>query len=354
MVAVPTDAQQLRLPRSIWGMFALVSLALGAITAWLLGSSSQISYTGIPQLQLPLPPRAAVNDTARTRDGRELAAGDAATASALPALIEQGPYGALPRIAADGRLPFLAYAHPFADIGSRARISLLVFGLGLQAEPTAAALRLPAEVGLLFSAHAPDLPDWVARARAAGHEVLLELPLEPADYPASDPGPYTLLAGNPAQENLRRLDWLLARAQGYIAVAGAGGRFAASMAAPPVLDTLARRGLALVEVGDRNLAEEAAGVGLPYANAATVIDQDPSILSIDFALAGLEAEALASGSAFGVAQAYPVSLERLRLWATTLKDKGLVLAPVSAFVIERSGLATESGDRDPRARASRG
>jgi polysaccharide deacetylase 2 family uncharacterized protein YibQ len=93
---------------------------------------------------------------------------------------------------------------------------------------------------------------------------------------------------------------------------------------------------------------------VPSANAATVIDQDPSSLSIDVALAGLEAEALASGSALGVAPAYPVSLERLRLWATTLEEKGLVLAPVSAFVIERSGLATESGDREPRARASRG
>ena len=70
-----------------------------------------------------------------------------------------------------------------------------------------------------------------------------------------------------------------------------------------------------------------------------MIDDDPSILAIDDALAGLEAEALASGSALGAAQGYPVSLERLRLWATTLDDKGLVLAPVSALVIERSGLA---------------
>jgi hypothetical protein len=76
--------------------------------------------------------------------------------------------------------------------------------------------------------------------------------------------------------------------------------------------------------------------------------------SIDYALAGVEAEALASGSALAVAQGYPVSLERLRLWATTLDHKGLVLAPVSAFVIERSGLAAETGDRGPLARRSPG
>ena len=54
--------------------------------------------------------------------------------------------------------------------------------------------------------------------------------------------------------------------------------------------------------------------------------------------AGLEAAALAGGSALGLAQDYPVSLERLRLWAATLADKGLVLAPVSAVLIEQSGL----------------
>ena len=33
----------------------------------------------------------------------------------------------------------------------------------------------------------------VARAREAGHEVLLEVPMEPFDYPDNDPGPQTLL-----------------------------------------------------------------------------------------------------------------------------------------------------------------
>jgi uncharacterized protein len=116
---------------------------------------------------------------------------------------------------------------------------------------------------------------------------------------------------------------------------------------------LARRGLALVEIGAGDLAGQAAAVGLPYASAPAVLDRDPSLTSIDHALAGLEAEALASGSALGVAQSYPVSLERLRLWAMTLDHKGLVLAPVSAFVVERSGLAAESGAGGRLARHAR-
>ena len=332
-----------------------MSLALGAVTAALLGTSRSVSYTGAPQLQLPLPAPSAGSGTAVPGEAAAVATPEiAAGTPVLPALLEPGPFGPLPRIAADGRRPFLAYALPFAGDELRPQISLLILGLGLQAAQTEAALRLPGEVALHFSAYASDLPALVARARAAGHEVLLDLPMEPLDYPASDPGPHTLLAGNPLETNLERLDWLLARAQGYVALAGAGAGFAPSASAPRVLDVLAGRGLALVEIGAGDLAGHAAAVGLPYANAPAVIDRDPSTASIDYALAGLEAEALASGSALGVAQGYPVSLERLRLWATTLDHKGLVLAPVSAFVIERSGLSADSGDGGRLARRARG
>jgi polysaccharide deacetylase 2 family uncharacterized protein YibQ len=134
---------------------------------------------------------------------------------------------------------------------------------------------------------------------------------------------------------------VLGRAPGYVAVAGGGARFAASPAALPVLNVLAQRGLALIEVGSSELAATAPGVGLPYAGVRAAIDDEPSSLSIDQALAGLEADALRTGSALGIARGYPVSLERLRVWAATLEGKGLVLAPVSAFVIERAGLAAE-------------
>jgi uncharacterized protein len=339
-----TDSRALRLSRAVWWTFAGISIALGAVTALLLGADGKLSFTGAPELRLPVPPASAV----------PAAAAPGGPAAVLPELLEPGPYGPLPRIAPDGRRPFLAYARPFDADDARPKVALLVLGLGLQAELTAAAIDLPGEISLHFSAYAPDLPGLVTRARAAGHEVLLDLPMEPQDYPASDPGPYTLLAASATEDNLARLDWLLAQAPGHIALAGSGARFATSRGAPPVLEVLARRGLALVEIGDSLLASGAAAVALPYANAQAAIDEDPSILSIEHALAGLEAAALASGSALGAAQGYPVSLERLRLWATTLEHKGLVLAPVSALVIERSGLAAEIESDGPAVRQSRG
>jgi polysaccharide deacetylase 2 family uncharacterized protein YibQ len=254
-------------------------------------------------------------------------------------LIEDGPFGPLPRIGPDGRRPFFEYARPFNFEDARPKVAVLLLGLGLQAELFDAALALPGPISLELSPYAPDLPVLVERARRAGHEVLLHLPTEPADYPTSDPGPYALLAANAPDENLRRLSWLLARAPGYIALAGGGAAFAGSEQVDAVLDVLARRGLALVEVGAGQLQRAAAAAGLPYANAPPAIDQDPSLGSIDEALAGLEANALRDGSALGVVPAYPVSLERLRAWSATLDAKGLVLAPVSAVLLEQAGLA---------------
>jgi len=334
-----------RLRSPTWLAVAGAAIALGVVPALLAPADGEADLTGAPQVRLPL---AAVEGKPAS-----LAEAGPPVPTSSP-LLEDVAFGPLPRVAADGGRPFLAYARPFDLADRRPKIALLVTGLGLQADPTAAAIRLPGAISLHFSVYASDLAGMLERARSAGHEVLLDLPMEPPDYPASDPGPHTLLAGNPTEENLHRLEWLLARATGYIGLAGGGARFAASAEAPPVLNVLARRGLAMIELGRGDLAAAATAVGLPYASARPVIDQDPSVQAIDYALAGLEAEALRTGTALGVAQGYPVSLERLRLWAATLEGKGLVLAPVSALLIERSGLAAGRGGHGETPERSQG
>ena len=314
-----------------------------------LGGEGAVRYSGVARVELPLPAAETGISIAPPLRQSRYAPGpgaahdtdESAAVSVDASLIEEGPFGPLPKIGPDGRRPLFAYARAFNFEDRRPKVAVMVLGLGLQAELFDAALALPGPIGLQLSPYAPDLPGLVERSRRAGHEVLLDLPMEPADYPASDPGPHTLLADNSQEENLKRLDWVLSRASGYAAMAGGGGRFAASEQVATVLNVLAKRGLALIELGAGQLGRAAAAAGLPYASAPHAIDQNPSAQAIDLALAGLEAAALANGSALGLAQDYPVSLERLRLWAATLADKGLVLAPVSAVLIEQSGLTRD-------------
>jgi polysaccharide deacetylase 2 family uncharacterized protein YibQ len=322
---------------AIWIGAALGLAALAAGMAWLgLARETPARDPGEARIELPLPLELARH--APPDDSPSDAAKDVERIPPDGALLEDGPFGPLPRIAPDGRRPFLAYALPFNLEDKRPKVAVLLVGLGLQWKLVDAALSLPLPIALQFSPYAPDLPAMVARARAAGHEVLLELPWGSADNIASDPGHYTVLDAG-VDEHLRRLDWALAQASGYFALAGDAPGSSADDQAEAALDVLARRGLALIELSDNRLAPVAAAAGLPYATARHTVDQDPSVPAIDHAIAAVEAEALATGSAVAVARGHPASLDRLRRWAATLGPKGLVLAPVSAVLIEQAGLA---------------
>jgi len=333
-------------PQRVWiGAAGAVIIAVMAALPRILFGEGELRYSGIPTVRLPVPPvsgtsRSGSESTGETQLG---APSPGAPQAVDPALLEDGVYGPLPRVSPDGRRPATVYARAFEPGASQPRIAILVIGLGLQAAATDAALALPAAVTLQFSPYAPDLPALLEKARRDGHEVMLELPMEPLDFPDSDPGPHTLLADASVGANLDRLSWILGQAAGYFGVSGSGRRFTRSPQAEPILAALAERGLALVEIGTRDLEAIAAELDLPYAPARAPIDDDPSALAIDEALAELEGEALATGSAIGVAQTYPISFERLSLWIASLADKGIALAPVSAVVIEQSGLGATSG-----------
>ena len=253
-----------------------------------------------------------------------------------PALIENTPQGPLPRIADDGRTPMAAYAAP--ALTAKLRIAIVVSGLGLSAKATAAALAaLPPAVTLGFAPYASDVQHWISQARQEGHEALLEVPMEPFDFPDSDPGPHTLRAGVERDANGERLNWILSRATGYAGVTNLlGQRFLADAdALSPTMTQLARRGLYFYDNGEVTqsaAAEVAAHLSAPFVKASESLDDIQTALEIDKHLADLETAARAHGSAVGSAFLYPISLERITLWSKGLEKRGFVLVPLSAIV----------------------
>jgi hypothetical protein len=245
-----------------------------------------------------------------------------------------GPGGSLlPVIASDGRMPALAYARPFVSNG-KPKIALVIGGLGLNAKSTRQAIeQLPPEVTLSFVPYADGLQAWIDLARANGHEVLLEAPMEPADYPNNDPGPLTLLTTAKPAETVQRLDWLLSRATGYFGVTNyLGSKFVTSDAAMATFSgDLRQRGLAFID--DGSAAKR--GGGIPRASADLVIDDQLAGDAIDKELAGLEADALQRGYALGSGFAYPITLDEVGRWATGLAARGYQLAPASAVMARR-------------------
>jgi uncharacterized protein len=254
-----------------------------------------------------------------------------------PALIENTIRGPLPRIADDGRKPMAVYAAP-APAAAKFKIAIVVGGLGRSATATKAALdSLPAGVTLGFAPYADDVGQWVAQARERGHEVLLQIPMEPLDFPESDPGPHTLRVGQEEDANIQRLSWAMSRFTGYAGVTNLlGQRFlSSSEALSPVLTYINRRGLYFFDNGaaSQSVVPVVAGqVGIPALQSGPALDNIQTASEIDRRLSELETQARANGSAVGAAFLYPVSIARIAAWARGLQSRGFVLVPVSAIV----------------------
>jgi uncharacterized protein len=257
-----------------------------------------------------------------------------------PKFVEMTPRGPVPRIAADGARPADAFARPVQPLPGKPdapRIALLVSGLGVSAATSADAIaKLPEAVTLAFVPYGADVAALATRARTGGHEIVLQVPMEPFDYPDNDPGPQTLLTTLTPQQNIDRLYTVMSKIQGYVGLTNTmGARFTASEdALSPILRETSKRGLIYIDDGanPRSSAGRIAGAGsLPFVRTDVVLDTVPTPKEIDRALDRLEMAARDRGFAVGMASALPVSIDHIAAWAKAAEGRGILLVPISAI-----------------------
>jgi len=262
----------------------------------------------------------------------------------ITGLFEETANGLLPVISANGSRAVASYGRPFtppaAGGTARPRVAILITGFGLNKTFASRAIeQLPADVSLGFTPYSSELQRQINAARADGHEVALELPMEPFDYPNNDPGPYTLLTSLPEEANRKRLEWLMARGTGYFATVNRqGGRFLSEPdSLTPVLAALKARGVGFIDTGASVRSATDAAVpadGFDWAIGRQTIDAVKSQRQIDKALEDLEDAARKDGVALGIGTALPITVERVAQWAEELDERGVDLVPVSAALIQ--------------------
>lgn len=255
------------------------------------------------------------------------------------ALIEQSEFGPLPVRGPDGRRPFDVYARPWS--GTRgARVAIIIGGLGLSQTGTQAAIaKLPEEVTLGFAPQGNSLGRWMAEARRAGHEVVLQVPFEPFDYPRVNPGRNTLTVAASAEENLRNLHVSMGRMTNYTGIMNyMGARFLADSAAmKPVIADLARRGVMFVDDGSsaRSTAGDLAAANrVPFVAGDLIIDSTPDRGEILEKLDQLEATARARGFAIGSGSAFDGTVDAVAGWVAEAKKRGIEIVSVSALAAD--------------------
>ncbi len=271
----------------------------------------------------------------------QISEGQPLTTAAVPKVAEKGKYGVLPKLASDGTRPLEQYARPVpAHSATTARVVVIVGGLGLSQTGTQEAIRLlPPAVTLGFAPYGASLDRWMQRARQESHELLLQVPMEPFDYPDNDPGPQTLLTSLSPDQNLDRLQWIMSRVTNYVGIINyTGAKFTSTPdQMNPVMTELASRGVMFVDDGSssRSIAEGAAGAAhTPFVKADMTIDTTTTEVAIDARLSQLENLARSRGLAVGVASAMPLSVKRITEWSKGLEARGVLLVPVSAALKE--------------------
>lgn len=275
-------------------------------------------------------------------DGKAIGAmgADSLPPAPIAGLTQPSAFGLMPAKSAAGKSALTEYSRPFTAPAGKKPVSIIIGGLGINRSLTQRAIdELPADVTLSFAAHTVGLQGWINTARAGGHEVIIEIPMEGEGFNASEPGANRALrVSNKLPDNRRNLDWLLSRAQGYYAVTNYNGELFLKRAdvAAPMLDRLSQTGLGLITDGafqTPTLGALAKSVNLPFQAGFGLIDPDPNKAVIDAKLSNLSVEAQTSDHPIGVGFAYPETIEAVQIWINGLDAKGLVLAPASSALL---------------------
>lgn len=262
-----------------------------------------------------------------------------------PELLNNASGNNLPIISPDGLRALDVYSRQADTEGNFgvARIVIILGGLGISQSSTEQAIRtLPAGVTLAFAPYGNSLTRWMRSARKQGHELLLQVPMEPFGYPQTTAGKRSLLSSVDVQKNQENLHWSLGRITNYVGVMNyLGGKM---MSVPdrlaPVFDELSERGLMFVDDGSvrNSIAERVAkSSDLPFARAHLTIDTLRTRAAISGKLKELETMAKRSGLAIGVATAFPDTISQIAIFLKNAKLRGLELTPVSAIASQPKG-----------------
>ena len=296
-----------------------------------LQSNSGAKILADGSLILPSVTAAAYKGIPMMKDPRPLADPD-------KSLGERVGAGVIPKISTDGRRPWKFYGKSFSKQNTLPRVSIIIKDLGLSRAATTAAINnTPSEITLAFNPYAKGVGNWVGLARAVGHETLITLPMEPIDFPVSDPGPFALQVDLQQTENIDRLRYILSVSMGNVGLLQMmGTRFVRSQKAlEPILKEIHSRGLLMIDDGltkESRIVKIASSIGLPIVRSDLLLDLDASRSGIINKLSELVAIAKKNKSAVGIAQPLPNSISLIMNWVGTLEKKGIDLAPITAVV----------------------
>ena len=242
----------------------------------------------------------------------------------------------------DDRLRWRRNAVKVANVDGRAMIALVIDDMGLDRQRSARALALPGPLTLAYLPYGSDLRRQTEAARAAGHELLVHVSMEPESVD-EDPGPNALIGDLEPKDVLSRLRWALGRFDGYVGISNhMGSKFTGDAEGmTTVVRELSAQGLMFLDSRTTQksiVSRVARRFGVPHARRHVFLDNEALTATVRQRLE--EVEVIATHTGFAVAIGHPrdATLEVLEEWLPDVVARGFALVPISAIALrERTG-----------------
>ncbi|PHS22707.1 MAG: hypothetical protein COA85_11005 [Robiginitomaculum sp.] len=209
---------------------------------------------------------------------------------------------------------------------ARPMIALVIDDIGPARQWSQMAVDLPMPVTMAILPYVSDAANWANLAKAAGHEVLLHMPMEP--FGLEDPGPGALLRRLSAAQNRQRLATALDRVPGVIGINNhMGSRFTScARCVAEVAGLLHERGLIFLDsvTSGKSAAARTVGKrGVPIIKRDVFLDDLDTPEAIATQMRRAEKMALQNGVVVVIAHPRPASMAALQNWPQVLEKKGI-------------------------------
>jgi len=248
------------------------------------------------------------------------------------------------------------YAQPYTVAPGAAVAAIVITDLGLDADNLKLARDLfPKEVTFALSPQTSNLSQVIQDLRSEGREVVMMIPMEPLDYPFSDPGPNALLTSLNPEDNLARLREYLKDTQGIVGVTNyMGDAFVRSVEhIRPFLTYLKSQGYLIMDTTYSEKSEILPLVSELQMTPTLVKTQDFEDLSSkktrEAGLSNIERLAKRDMKVVAYSTSYPADMTAISDWSKSLNEKGITLVPLTFAQNYQAIQEPEKPANDPKA-----
>jgi polysaccharide deacetylase 2 family uncharacterized protein YibQ len=215
------------------------------------------------------------------------------------------------------------------------KVAVVIDDVGINIPEVEPVIRLPMAVTLSFLPYAQRLKEQTEEATAAGHELLLHMPMQPMG--SDNPGPGALLTNLSTEENAARFEKALDSFAGFDGVNNhMGSKFTADAEAMlPVIKALQKRGLFFLDsrTSGRSVgAKIAQEQGLPHISRDIFLDDEIKEDAIKTQFSRAERLAQHQGYVVVIGHPHVLTVKLLTAWLQDIQARGFVLVPLRTLV----------------------